>query len=434
MAEEETPLPWVCAPLWRVGGFPLPPPPTHEGVDRRDYRHALFRIKQLHPLSRCDSDELDESFSSPPLSSPEKQSPLHQKTPQLSLPDRFCWSHPEEEAAACRRHSDPGAFFISSTSLQLDCDTSSFTTASKPSSAANVCFCTKFTPLSKPASVLSKLPRAQSAPSCLYSRAPSLMSGGLRCDFCIPKSTSASSSNANEKPLTFDTNVDQLLHSSVPRTLLSGPSQLQKVLVEQPRSLLRHTEGSSTVTTEDVESSDSAYHHGSPSSQGQAHLQAGHHWHQHQDEHHPPHLRVPNPTEQQEQLLHGPALAQQDVPQSPGYSLAFSENIVRGFEGSCHDQQNGNQYGTTNYNLNSVKGTEPLSCELSGGGVPSLDSYDSGDVSLETVYEGTGSSLEGPCPVVTCSAREGKPLDPFGEISAEELWLADEDVDVQGKY
>ena len=33
---------------WRIGGFSLPPPPTHAGVDRRDYRSALSWLKNVN--------------------------------------------------------------------------------------------------------------------------------------------------------------------------------------------------------------------------------------------------------------------------------------------------------------------------------------------------------------------------------------------------
>jgi len=61
---EDNSFKWVCAPLWRVGGFPLPPPPNHGGVQPRDYRHALYRTKQLtvrQPQSQYSSGELDDA-------------------------------------------------------------------------------------------------------------------------------------------------------------------------------------------------------------------------------------------------------------------------------------------------------------------------------------------------------------------------------------
>lgn len=58
-------------PLWRVGGFSLPPPPTLEGVVRRDYRTALCRLRQLQP-DRVAADDIDDlplptTPSPPPL-------------------------------------------------------------------------------------------------------------------------------------------------------------------------------------------------------------------------------------------------------------------------------------------------------------------------------------------------------------------------------
>ena len=49
----------VFPPFWRVGGFSLPPPPTHAGIDRRDYRLALCRTKQLLTLPAQSSGESD---------------------------------------------------------------------------------------------------------------------------------------------------------------------------------------------------------------------------------------------------------------------------------------------------------------------------------------------------------------------------------------
>ena len=58
----------VCPPLGRSGGFSLPPPPTHHGVDRRDYRSALCRLQELQ-LLEYESGETspDDSDRSPPV-------------------------------------------------------------------------------------------------------------------------------------------------------------------------------------------------------------------------------------------------------------------------------------------------------------------------------------------------------------------------------